>query len=810
MDAQSFRVLEFPAILDLLAGEAASELGRQRAAALRPTSQGAEVSRRLAETRECRTLLRHGPLAGLERAKDIRPALGRAAIAGARLTPGDLIAVADTVEAGVQVRRLLRQAEDPLPALGGHLARLRPPAEVAARIRQCLLPDGAVADDASPTLARLRDRARRLREEAREILQGLLGSPRLAGIIAEPVITLRNDRYVIPVLPGYQNSLPGVVQDQSGSGQTLFLEPLAVVEVNNRIRRVDREAEAEIDRLLGELTELTRAHGEALAETVEALADLDLAQAKARLADRWSGAEPAVVPGGRLALRHARHPILLEARRARAETMGPVVPIDVALPPGATVLVITGPNTGGKTVALKTVGLAVLMAQAGMHLPASPDSTLPLFSAVYADIGDEQSIAQDLSTFSAHVSRVQTVLDRADAGSLVLMDELGAGTDPGEGAALGGAVLEELAERGCHVLATTHLDDLKLFVAQDDRMLNGAVEFDLDRLRPAYTLQIGLPGRSFALEIASRLGIPPATIARARQLAGDSSAGVAALLDRLHALERERAADTEAAVRERAAARTARTAADALLTELGVQRAALKRQAERLVAQIAAEARRQAEAAVAALRQGESIQAARRAIARIPSAAEARLAEVPEFAAPADERPNLAAVQVGQRVWLRHLDQVGTVLSTSDPNGLVEVQLGVGRTRVPLEKLFPAAPAPVKREAPITWKAGLGEALRPEINVIGCTVDEATAQVARYLDDAALGGLSRVRIIHGKGTGRLRSGLASFLQTHPLVAGFQLAPFDEGGAGATVVQLGAAPSRAQTGDGAVVDEAGAA
>ena len=796
MDAHSVGVLEFSAVLDLLAVEAASVLGRQRAAALWPTTEGGEVHRRLAETRECRSLLRHGPFAGLERAADIRPALGRAAIVGARLTPADLLAVADTVEAAVQLRRQFRQADLSLPTLAQHVERLRPPPELGGRIRQCVLPDGTVADSASPTFSRLRGRARQQREEAREILQRLLAAPRLAGIVVEPVITLRNDRYVIPVTPAYHGLLQGVVQDQSGSGQTLFLEPMAVVEVNNLIRRVEREVEAEADRILAELTDLVRAHGAAMAEMVEALADLDLAQAKARLAERWDAAEPTVAPGGRLQLLRIRHPLLLEARRAKGDSTDPVVPIDVVLPPDVHVLVITGPNTGGKTVALKTVGLAVLMAQAGLHLPASADTALPLVSAVYADIGDEQSIARDLSTFSAHVSRLRAVLEQSDAASLVLLDELGAGTDPGEGSALGGAVLEELASRGCHVLATTHLDGLKLFVAQDSRMVNGAVEFDLDRLRPVYKLHVGLPGRSFALEIASRLGIPQGTIARARQLAGDTSAGIAALVDRLHGLERERSADAEAAAQEREAARASREAAETLLAELRTQRESLRRRADQLVADIAAEARRRAEAAVAELKQGQVIQATRRAIGEIRGVVEDAFADLPELAYAPAKDASLDAVAPGQRVWIRHLNQAGTVLSAPGPEGLVEVQLGVGRTRVPLDMLAPASPSGVKRETVISWTAGAGDDLQAEINVIGCTVEEATGRVGHYLEDAMLGGLARVRVIHGKGTGRLRRGLAAFLQTHPLVAGFQLASFDEGGAGATVVELGTGPAAA--------------
>jgi DNA mismatch repair protein MutS2 len=326
-------------------------------------------------------------------------------------------------------------------------------------------------------------------------------------------------------------------------------------------------------------------------------------------------------------------------------------------------------------------------------------------------------------------------------------------------------------------------------------MINGAVEFDLDRLRPAYKLHVGLPGRSFALEIASRLGIPRETIARARELAGDTSAGIAALVDRLHGLEQERSADAEAAAQEREAARVSREAAEALQAEVRTQRDSLKSRAERLVAGIAAEARRRAEAAVAELKQGQVIQEARRAIGEIPGVVDEALADLPDLAEPA-KGASLGVVTPGQRVWVRHLNQAGTVLSAPGPHGLVEVQLGVGRTRVPVDKLAPASPSGVKRETVISWTAGAGDALQAEINVIGCTVEEAVGRVGHYLEDAMLGGLGRVRVIHGKGTGRLRRGLAEFLQTHPLVAGFQLASFNEGGAGATVVELGANPAAA--------------
>jgi DNA mismatch repair protein MutS2 len=803
MDAHSLRVLEFSEVVDRLAAEASSVLGRQRAAALAPSREADLVACRLAQTRECRDLLRHGPLPSLERVTDIREPVQRAIIPGVRLAFQELLAIADTLESALQLLRHLRGVPLPLPELRRIAAGLTPPVEVAAEIRRCITADGAMADTASPALFRLRTDARRTREAVREALQELLQAPDLQSILAEPIITLRNDRYVIPVTPGYRAHLPGVVQDQSASGQTLFLEPLSVVELNNAIRRLEREAEAEVDRLLGELTSMVRAAGAEIVSTVEALADLDLILAKARLAERWGGAEPRVAREGSLRLRGVRHPLLLERGRAHGAETGEaaVVPIDVAVSPGAPVLVITGPNTGGKTVALKTVGLAVLMTQAGLFVPASPDSQLPIYDSVYADIGDQQSIAQNLSTFSAHVARLRTILLQASAESLVLLDEIGAATDPGEGSALGNAVLEALAGRGCHVLATTHLDAVKAFVAQDPRMVNAAVEFDLDSLRPLYKLTIGLPGRSFAIDIACRLGIPPTIIQRSRQLLGDSGAEVTALLNRLQAQEQRYEADAAEAARERAAATASRQAAEALTTELREQVAAVRARAKQLVADVAAEARRRAEAIVAELSRGASIREAREAIRQVAHLADESAvggAGLPgahlERAGPAtDGAP--ATVEPGQRVFVRHLGQAGTVVSRATPQGLVEVQLRVGKTRVPLEELALApAPAVPPAEVGVTWKAGAGDSLKAEINVIGCTVDEATARVERYLGDAALGGLTQVRIIHGKGTGRLRRGIAEFLKTHPLVAGFHLASFDEGGAGATLVDLGERPT----------------
>jgi DNA mismatch repair protein MutS2 len=802
MDAYSLRMVEFGEVLDHLSAETSSVLGRQRAAALQPSSDPDLVVRRLAETRECLDLLGHGPAPSLERAADIRGLLERAAIPGARLAPGDLLAIGDTLETAQQFRQHLRGVPLALPVLTQVAADLAPPVALAGEIRRSITPDGAVADTASPTLQRLRAEARRTREAVREALQQLLQATDLQSILAEPIITLRNDRYVIPVVPGFRTHLQGIVQDQSASGQTLFLEPLSVVDFNNAIRRLEREAEVEVDRILLELTDHVRVAHPLIGSTVEALADLDLIMAKARLAERWRGAAPQIPDEGGMRLLGVRHPLLLEQRRTRKSGEGDraVVPIDVAVDSPVPVVVITGPNTGGKTVALKTVGLAVLMTQAGLYIPASPDSRIPIYDSLYADIGDQQSIAQDLSTFSAHVTRLRTILAQAGPKSLVLLDEIGAGTDPGEGSALGNAVLEALANRGCHVLATTHLDAVKGFAAQHPRMINAAVEFDLDSLRPLYKLTIGLPGRSYAIDIASRLGIPSAIIDRSRELLGDSGAEITALLSRLQAQEQQRESDAAEAARERAAASAARQGAERLAAELGEQAEALRNRSKRLVAEIAAEARRRAEAVVAELARGAPIREAREAIREVSQLPERMLVELPEaplgpIGSAGDAR--LAGVEPGQRVYVRHLGQTGTVLSGVSTQGMVEVRLRVGKARVPLEALAPAPgePRPAAPEADrlpgaVTWKAGAGDLLGTEINVIGCTVEEATGRVQRYLEDAVLGGLTRVRIIHGKGTGRLRRGIAELLKAHPLVAGFSLASFEEGGAGATIAELG--------------------
>lgn len=818
MDDHALQVLEFEAVRHLLASLTGSPLGAERAMALAPVAAAEGAEALLDETTEARLLLAAAGAPPFGAVGDIRPALERSRVAGGHLEPAQLLAIAAALEAAEAFRAAFGRSGIAAPRLAATVARLTPPRGLAGEIRRCLTEDGAVRDEASPALARVRQRALSVREEVRTILLALVADPALQPVIAEPIVTLRNDRYVIPLRPGYRALLPGVVQDQSGSGQTLFVEPLAVVERNNELRTLARDEEEEVRRILAALTGRVRGDLPAIAGTLDALAHLDLACAKAALAERWQAARPRLRGDRRLRLLQARHPLLVEQQVAtrqaqgrlgsarsgpkepqegRGEGEGEVVPIDVVLGDGYTVLVITGPNTGGKTVALKTVGLLALMAQAGLHIPASGDSELPIYRRVFADIGDEQSIAQSLSTFSGHMGQIVKVLEAADGGSLVLLDELGAGTDPAEGAALGIAILEALQARGASVLASTHLDAIKAFAASHPAIENASVGFDLDSLRPTYTLFIGLPGQSYAIDIAARLGLPPALTQRSRHLLGETPLQVEALLARLREGEARLADLRAAAERDAAAAALARARHQELVQEASKRLADLRRDARGRLEGIVAEARRRIESAVASIRaqagEGEAIRAARREAEAIRDLADRGFPASEEFAAPG---PGLAPedLRPGLRVWIAHLGQMGSVLAPPVSGGSVEVQLPLGKARVPLETLSLPGPERAAEPAlggpppPILRRAEAPE-VSLEINLIGATVEEAQARAQRYLDDAFLAGLRRVRIIHGKGSGALRRGIAAMLEGHPLVASFRLADFDEGGTGASIVTL---------------------
>ena len=617
-----------------------------------------------------------------------------------------------------------------------------------------------------------------MRADLQARVERLLDHPAVAPALQERYVTVRNGRYVVPVRDDARRAVRGIIHDRSQSGATVFVEPEETIPLNNELTRLCLEERDEELRVLAELTDAVRSALPALARLVEGLGALDLVFARAGLAERFGATLPEVAIGGDLDLPQARHPLLVAQRWAASPGAGEVVPVDLRVPADRPGLVLSGPNAGGKTVALETCGLLVLMAHAGCHVPAAPGSRIPLSTEVLAVIGDEQSLAQDLSTFSSFVRQVRDILAIAGPGSLVLLDELGAGTDPAEGAALGAALLEALLDRGARVVVTTHLEPIKVFAQVEPRLQNATVAFDAERLEPTFRLEYGHPGPSHALTIGERFGLPAAVIARARMHVGEQGRRLETLLATLEARTRE------AEARSALAARRETEARDALAD---IRRATESAQAEALRLRRAAEADAQALLAEARRQVGRELdrlkadEASRRREAqdayRRLRAAEAALQPV-RAAADTPVRPG--------EVQLRGLGVRGQVVGEAD--GLVTVQAGRLTVRVARSEIEPAtggAAAPSGGTVSVPTRADVPQ----ELHLLGLTSDEARAAVERFLDDAALAGHREVRLVHGKGTGALRRAVEGCLRGHPLVGGFRLAEPAAGGAGATVVAL---------------------
>ncbi|MGB9871504.1 MAG: endonuclease MutS2 [Anaerolineae bacterium] len=786
-----WQTLELPKILERLAAHASFSVGAEKARALAPSTVPTEIRERLATTTEARRFLALYPLTDLGGARDVRPMV-EAARREAVLAPADLLDIAQTLQAARRLRQTLTRQEAQFPRLAAIAARLEPCPELVEAIERVLDERGEVRDDASPALARIRSDLRAAHDRLITRLQRIISSPETAPFLQEPIITMREGRYVIPLKADFKGRIRGIVHDRSASGATLFIEPLSVVELGNTWRELQAAEEQEIQRILADLSARVAARGAEVLETVDALADLDLAFAKARYADELDAVEPTMADGKpdrdptRLRLLRARHPLLDPAT---------VVPIDVILDGETHVLVITGPNTGGKTVTLKTVGLLALMAQSGLHIPADETSMLPVFTAVYADIGDEQSIEQSLSTFSAHLTNILSFIHQADEHSLVLLDELGAGTDPAEGAALARALLETFRQRGAVTLVATHYPELKAYAQLTPGVCNACVEFDPETLRPTYRLTIGIPGRSNALAIARRLGLDEEIVRRAEALLSPQERQTEHLLADLHRLRLE-------AARARDEAYAARAEAQRLAEEL--RRRLARIDEERAV--ILEEARREAQEELERLR--EEARAMRQQWRRMPLASsgapdssgapglppaaaevEAALdrlaAEVAEaLPAPAPLFPT-GPLRPGDTVWVKSLRALGQLRALTDDEA--EVQVGPLRARVPVRELERRAPP--ERPVEPSGVRYMPPSVPLRLDLRGQTVEEALESLDRYLDAAALAGLPWAHIVHGKGTGALRQAVRDFLRHHPLVRSYRSGEEGEGGDGVTVVVL---------------------
>src|SRR5579859_2265482 len=786
MHEKSLNTLEYPKILERLAREAAFSASKELALALEPGADLREVERRQAYTTEARRLLELRPDAGVRGARDIRPLVLRAE-RGAMLAPGDLLDVLSTVHSAIYVARLLSRIDEELPLLKALAADLPQRPALAERIEQSISEEGEVLDSASPTLRRLRVEIRGAQQRLQEKLQSLLNEYRVS--LQEPLITMRSDRYVLPVRAEARGQVRGIVHDQSASGATVFIEPLVVVEMNNRLRELHLAERQEIERILMELSAEVGREALSLNLAVELLAEIDLHLAKARYSQLTDSNPPRVNDQGRLKLMAARHPLLT----------GKVVPIDFRLGDDFSVVAITGPNTGGKTVAPKTVGLLTLMAQAGLHIPADDRSEITIFEQVFADIGDEQSIEQSLSTFSSHLSRIIEILKLASAKSLVLLDELGAGTDPSEGSALARAILMSLLERHIAAIATTHYTELKAFAHDTPGVANASVEFDVETLSPTYRLQIGLPGRSNALAIAARLGLPLDIIEQARQLLGTTGVQMESLLEGLQE-------DRRVAADERYRLSMERAEAEHLRKQLETERARFEEERVRILNDTRNQARRELEQMQAQLarikgnmgQQRLSQEQLDKMRAQVRGM-EGRATPLPEprrAPTPAPDEPEAGPLQVGDTVRVRSLNQTGELVSLPDARGEVEVQLGLLKLRVSAENLERLSKRQARSDTSNDGMRGVSlpsiterEMPDMQLDLRGQRVEEVLPTVERYIHDAYMAGMPFVRILHGKGTGALRQAIREQLAHHPLVRSYAPAAAAEGGEGVTVVTL---------------------
>ena len=783
--------VEWAQVQALLARDTHTPMGREHALGLEPSRDLGEIRQALAETRQARSALHLSGVPPWELIPDVRPALESVRVPGSVAEGAELAALVPVLDAAARLRAYGRGIAEVAPDLHAAFTALPHEQGLGDLLRRSLDQDGRLRDEASASLRRLRQRVRDLRKDIVKTLEGYFQSPTAESTFQERYVTVRHGRYVLPVRTEAKGRVRGIVHDRSQSGATLFVEPEGVVEANNDLVQAMREEESEELRVLAALTDAVRAALPELLALVGGVGSLDLIFGRAQLAERMEATEPEVSDERVVALRGARNPLLLA--QSWKEPARAVVAVDVELDAARPVLVITGPNAGGKTVTLKTLVLLALMAQSGLHVPAREGARLPVFAQVFAIVGDDQSVAENLSTFSAFVKQLSLVLEDVDERSLVLLDELGAGTDPDDGAALAQAVLETLAERGALSVASTHLEPLKGFASSHPRARNASVEFDAERLAPTFRLVYDRPGQSYALAIGARLGLPAALIERAHAYRSTQQRQLQELLARLD--DRDRRDAERTALIERREAESA-----GLLARAEAELAAAEKTARETVARAKAESqkrlgeiRRAVNEEWERLRGSEKTRAEltlrRKRLREVAQSVEAIPGE-PPGAPGAASRP----AAPGDQVEVAHLGLKGEILAVD--GGTATVRAGTLTVRVPLQALrvirpggttTPAAPA---RSPRIQMPERSAVAI--ELHLIGRTSEEARDLLEKYLDDAFLAGLPSVRIIHGKGTGALRRAVEEVLSAHPLVAEHRPGAPHEGGAGATIAVLGQA------------------
>ena len=788
MKSKALKTLEYNKIIELLSSQATSAPAKEQLLKMQPMTNIGDIRDALAETSEAvRVIMLKGP-APLGQIYDIEDALYFARKGGS-LTMRQLLQVLYNLKVTSNVITFLKSDLPPMPILDSIREVLVTFPRLVENIDRCILSEDEMSDNASPELKNIRRSIARQNDAIKNRLNNIMNSADNKGYLQDSIVTLRDGRYVIPVKAEHRGKVPGIIHDQSSTGQTIFIEPQVIVNLNNELRELELAERVEIDRILAELSSNVAEHFHDIMNNQKLLITLDMIFAKGKFSCQIHGEEPEIAEGGELVLKQARHP-LIESKK--------VVPINVNVGGHYKTLVVTGPNTGGKTVTLKTTGLLVLMAQSGLHIPALSTSRIPVFHQVFADIGDEQSIEQSLSTFSSHMRNIVEILDNVDNKSLVLVDELGAGTDPTEGAALAIAILEKIKGWGAYTIATTHYNELKKYALSKEGVENGSMEFDINTLSPTYRLFIGIPGKSNAFEISRKLGLSEDLIERSSQLL---ERGDIEFEDVLDSIEK----DKKRAEAERDEAILLNISMKKKMEELEKRQAKLEEQEKSIISKakeeardILREARETANDVSKELRELNKIGSLGERNKRFDKSrsklkdAEERVAE--KLIRRVNQAPISAEdLKVGDKVRVLTLDQIGEILTKPDEKGDLAVKIGIMKANINIKDLmFIEKEAPAK--APKTSKYGnlyksKAQNISMSINVQGKNLDDATMDVDKYLDDAFMAGLKEVTVIHGRGEGILKDGLRNLFRRHKHVASYRKGKYNEGGEGVTIVTL---------------------
>ncbi|MCM3692161.1 endonuclease MutS2 [Neobacillus niacini] len=784
MQERTLKVLEFTKVRDQLIEHAASSLGIDKIKRLVPSTDFEEVVKLQAETDEATTVLRikgNVPLSGIH---DIRAHIKRSVIGGV-LSSHELIQIASTIRASRQMKRFIEDIAEErteIPILLEQVDRIIPLVNLEESIRFAIDESGEVLDSASELLRTLRHQLRSNEARVREKLESMIRSSNAAKMLSDSIVTIRNDRFVIPVKQEYRGHYGGIIHDQSSSGQTLFIEPQVIVQLNNQLQDIRVKEQLEIERILSELSAKTAEFESELQVIVAILANLDFIFAKARYGRKMKASMPIMNNEGRIALYKARHPLI---------PIDEVVANDILLGKDYTTIVITGPNTGGKTVTLKTLGLCSLMAQAGLQVPAYDGSELAVFDAIYADIGDEQSIEQSLSTFSSHMVNIVDILEKVDFNSLVLFDELGAGTDPQEGAALAISILDEVYHRGARVIATTHYPELKAYGYNREGVLNASVEFDVETLSPTYKLLLGVPGRSNAFEISKRLGLSERVIQSARSHVSEDTNQIDKMIASLESSKRQAEIEQEEARDYLRQAEKLHQDMQKQMIEFYENKDSMLEKAAEKAGEILDEAKSEAEKVIRDLRkmriekqadikEHELIDAKRRLEAATP--------EIKKSSKQISQKTKKHTFTPGDEVKVLTFGQKGTLLEKVSDNEW-QVQIGILKMKVKEKDLeYISTPKPVETR-PMAIVQGRDADVKLELDLRGERYEAALLRVEKYIDDALLSNYPRVSIIHGKGTGALRQGVQEYLRNHRSVKKIRFGEAGEGGSGVTVVEF---------------------